>query len=351
MSRVTLVRFVRTSVRVNIHSAPALFQSKKLRGQSLLTTPRFFSSFPSNEGAAVPVQTVTTPAVDVGVAVVQAAAEGHWVNVEACIKFLTVMNEVTGLPWWLTIVTTTIAVRGALLPLMAKSFRNNAGLLKSKPEMEAVNAKFAQMDKNGQIYNTQDKQFAILEIFKKHNCNPFAAFLVPLISAPMFITFFFTLRSMAAETTLFVNGGALWFQNLAVMDPYYILPVLSSLSMLGAIEMGGETGQKASQLGMMKHAMRAMAVGMIPFIYDFPAAVFCYWVTSNSFSIFQAVFFKQPAVKAFFRIPSTTTEDVANPYVEKVESIQKETASNIRYFERKEKEQDASSSKKKTRRT
>ena len=44
------------------------------------------------------------------------------------------------------------------------------------------------------------------------------------------MTFFFTLRGILARTHDphgFAEGGALWFPDLTVADPYYILPVVT----------------------------------------------------------------------------------------------------------------------------
>ena len=53
----------------------------------------------------------------------------------------------------------------------------------------------------------------------------------------------------------------MWFQDLSIVDPTYMLPVIASLSMLATIELGGETGQAMKdQQSTMKFAMRGFAV-------------------------------------------------------------------------------------------
>ncbi len=50
--------------------------------------------------------------------------------------------------------------------------------------------------------------------------------------------------SFAVQVPSLVEGGAFWFPDLTVADPYYLLPVLSSLTFLLTVELGAETGME-----------------------------------------------------------------------------------------------------------
>ena len=56
-----------------------------------------------------------------------------------------------------------------------------------------------------------------------------------------------------------VEGGAFWVPDLTLADPYYLLPVLSSLTFLLTVELGAETGMEGQVRGQ---ALR-----------------FCFWLT------------------------------------------------------------------------
>ena len=54
---------------------------------------------------------------------------------------------------------------------------------------------------------------------------------------PVFISFFFAIRGMAnLPVESFKTGGYLWFQDLTLCDPYYVLPIMCSFSMLASLE-------------------------------------------------------------------------------------------------------------------
>ena len=60
---------------------------------------------------------------------------------------------------------------------------------------------------------------------------------MPLVQLPVFISFFIALRKMATlPIESMQTGGLLWFNDLTAYDPYYVLPVVVSLSMLATIE-------------------------------------------------------------------------------------------------------------------
>jgi YidC/Oxa1 family membrane protein insertase len=54
---------------------------------------------------------------------------------------------------------------------------------------------------------------------------------------PIFISVFWGLRGMATlPVESMTQGGILWFVDLTVPDPYYLLPLLTSATMLATIE-------------------------------------------------------------------------------------------------------------------
>lgn len=58
-----------------------------------------------------------------------------------------------------------------------------------------------------------------------------------LLQAPVFISFFFALRGMAnLPIESFKTGGMLWFTDLTVPDPFYILPLITSVSLFCTLE-------------------------------------------------------------------------------------------------------------------
>ncbi|KAK3842978.1 MAG: 60Kd inner membrane protein-domain-containing protein [Linnemannia gamsii] len=209
----------------------------------------------------------------------------------------------TGLPWWATIAVTTVAIRTALVPFIVKLQGNTARLHNVKPQLERLteNMKLAKETNDTAALARFSSQTQ--ELFAKNDCNPLKSLMLPLLQAPVMISFYLALRDMAnLPVPQFREGGVAWFTDLTIADPTYVLPVASSLGFLAIMELGSEAGGVA-QPKAMKNIMRVMAVAMVPLTMNFPSAIFVYWLTSNMFTASQILFFKAPAVRKFFNIP------------------------------------------------
>lgn len=69
--------------------------------------------------------------------------------------------------------------------------------------------------------------------FRKTSGFKLRKMLTPLIQAPFFISAFLGIRNMCnLPVESMQSGGILWFTDLTIADPYYILPVLASSTIL-----------------------------------------------------------------------------------------------------------------------
>ncbi|KAF9407275.1 Mitochondrial inner membrane protein oxa1l [Podila epigama] len=209
----------------------------------------------------------------------------------------------TGLPWWGTIVATTVMIRTALLPFIVKLQGNTARLHNVKPQLERLTENINLARESNDTAALARFSAQTQELFAKNDCNPIKSLALPLLQAPVMISFYLALRDMAQlPVPQFKDGGLGWFTDLTIADPSYVLPVASSLGFLAIMELGSEAGG-VSQPKAMKNVMRFMAVAMVPLTMEFPAAIFVYWLTSNVYTAGQIMFFKVPAVRKFFNIP------------------------------------------------
>ena len=70
-----------------------------------------------------------------------------------------------------------------------------------------------------------------------HFCAFFQSLLTIIAQLPVFVTFFFGIKGMAnLPVESFKTGGYLWFQDLTLCDPYFVLPIICSFSMLATLE-------------------------------------------------------------------------------------------------------------------
>src|SRR5215210_7332554 len=133
-----------------------------------------------------------------------------------------------GIPWWLSIVILTVIVRSLLFPLTIRQVRSMRAMQDLKPEMDRIRAKYKE--------NREKQQEEIMKLYQERQINPLGSCLPILIQMPIFITMFYVIRGFGDTHPSFTEGGLLWFQDLSSMDPYYILPILSAVTMFASME-------------------------------------------------------------------------------------------------------------------
>jgi YidC/Oxa1 family membrane protein insertase len=196
-------------------------------------------------------------------------------------QVLLYFHQTIGAPWWLSIVMLTVVVRTLLFPLTVKQVRSMRAMQDLRPEMERIRAQYRD--------NRQKQQEEMMKLYQERKVNPLGGCLPIVVQMPIFIGIFYVIRQFGGipgyrppEYPSFQEGGLFWFQDLSQMDPYFILPVLSALTMLAATEITSKNVDP-----QQRWLMRLLPVGVTVFLWSFPAGLFVYWITSNLVTLAQ----------------------------------------------------------------
>lgn len=179
-----------------------------------------------------------------------------------------------GAPWWLSIAMLTVIVRSLLFPLTIKQVKSMRAMQDLKPEMDKIRAKYKD--------NRQKQQEEIMKLYQERQINPLGGCFPILIQMPIFIAIFYLIQDFGETHETFTTGGMLWFKDLSAMDPYYILPILSAVTMLAASEITAKNIDPHQ-----RWLMRILPIGITVFLLTFPAGLFVYWITSNLVTLVQ----------------------------------------------------------------
>lgn len=264
-------------------------------------------------------ETATGPAIhDMGSGVseavehVQTLADlgrlSSWPNVRGLQALLDGTVEMTGLPWWATIVLVTVTVRILILPFVFRGQANAIRLQNIQPKMAAYMKEIQYAKSTGNKMLLAQSAQAVQKLMKDNDCSPFRSLQTPLILMPLFGSFFFALKGLAAAgLTSMQTGGLSWFTDLTAADPYYVLPAASVIMSLIVIETGAEMGSVQSattpQAKMMRNVFRVLIVGSLAVLVYFPAAIFCYMATNNVFSLGQLLLLNNQTVRRKLNLP------------------------------------------------
>ncbi|XP_069674457.1 mitochondrial inner membrane protein OXA1L [Periplaneta americana] len=221
--------------------------------------------------------------------------------VQNCLEYLHITCD---LPWWMSIVIGTAVVRVLIFPLVIMAQRNAAKMTNNMPQLQTLQLKMTEARQTGNQLEAARYAQEMVMFMKEKELNPMKNVLVPLAQAPLFISFFMGLRGMAnVPVESMRSGGLFWFTDLTVPDQYYLMPLITSLTMWITIEVGTDGARLSSaNLQTMKYVLRAMPVCILPFTINFPGAILVYWVSTNFISLMQVGFLRIPAVREFFKI-------------------------------------------------
>lgn len=201
------------------------------------------------------------------------------------------------------IVGLTVFIKLLFWPLTAISTRSLKKMQALQPELQALKERY-----KDDLQKFQHKQ---LELFKKNGVNPAAGCLPMLIQFPVFIGFFFMLRTaieLRGETFLWVNdlsqpdtiftipglGFIPFFGIAGVGLPVNLLPLLMCASSLW---MSSLTPVSPQMDPVQQKMMKFMPVFFVVFLYDYSSGLTLYWTVQNLLSVLQTKLTKMNEAK------------------------------------------------------
>ncbi len=203
--------------------------------------------------------------------------------------FLWALNALYGfvLNYGLVIILLTIGIRILIWPLTRKSFVGMAAMQKMQPEMQRIQ----------KLYG-DDKvrmQAEMMKLYKESKTSPMSGCLPMLLQIPIF----FALYKALLIAVPLRHAGFLWLQDLAVMDPYFILPILMGATMWWQQRMqtAATNTDPNDPMAQTQKMMKWMPVIFTALFAWMPAGLVLYWTISNIFGIGQMWWIKKSMSK------------------------------------------------------
>jgi YidC/Oxa1 family membrane protein insertase len=177
-----------------------------------------------------------------------------------------------------SIVVLTLLVRILFWPLNKKVFASSQRMKDIQPEVEKIKNKYGN-DKS----KATEMQAEIWAMYKKNNVNPVGSCLPLLLQMPIFFALYGALNH---SIDLYQAPFFGWISDLSSPDPFYIFPVLWTLSLLAYLKINP---QQPTQPGApdMKWIMIAMNIFIGYLSKDWPSGLTLYLFVSNLVGILQ----------------------------------------------------------------
>ncbi|KAJ2702119.1 hypothetical protein FB645_004401 [Coemansia sp. IMI 203386] len=254
----------------------------------------------------------------------------------------------SAVPWWAVIGGTAIALRLLLtVPLYIRQQRAVGAAEKLKVVsatwMHAIRRSLKlELQAKGKSVSEADMQKMVRrrvsrkhhELMLKENCHPIEMFLLPLVQMPLWVSMSCAIRHLCGRPIWFLDDpsaaipraigitweGLGWFKNLADIDPFYVLPVVTgSLHLVNfavtrwthGLGFGFTAGSAVSSSTFSRflsftftglgYTMPFVIAGVSLFQ---PTALVYYWSVSAAFSLLQSILFSKAKVRLALKLPA-----------------------------------------------
>ena len=173
--------------------------------------------------------------------------------------------------WGWSIVALVVLLKLAFYWLNAKAYASMA-------KMKAINPRIMEMRERLKD-NPQQMQQEMMRIYREEKVNPMGGCFPIMVQIPVFIALYWVLLSSVEMRNAPWIG---WIQDLSAPDPYFILPVVMTLSTLlqTALNPAPPDPMQAKMMWFMPLIFSVM-------FFFFPSGLVLYWITNNILSIAQ----------------------------------------------------------------
>ena len=173
--------------------------------------------------------------------------------------------------WGVAIILLTVLIKIIFFPLSAASYKSMAKMKLVTPRMTKIREMYG--------HDRQKMNQAMMELYKTEKINPLGGCFPIVVQIPVFIALYWTLL---AAIELRHAPFILWIKDLSALDPYYVLPILMTITMVLQTKMNP----------VPPDPVQAQVMKFMPFVFSiffffFPAGLVLYWLVNNILSILQ----------------------------------------------------------------
>ena len=173
--------------------------------------------------------------------------------------------------WGWSIIALVLLLKIAFYWLNAKAYASMAKMKSVGPRITAMRERLK--DK------PQEMQQEMMKIYREEKINPMGGCFPIMIQIPVFIALYWVLLSSVEMRNA---PWAMWIHDLSAPDPFYILPLVMTLTTMlqTALNPAPPDPLQAKMMWFMPLAFSVM-------FFFFPSGLVLYWITNNDLSIGQ----------------------------------------------------------------
>jgi YidC/Oxa1 family membrane protein insertase len=173
--------------------------------------------------------------------------------------------------WGWSIMALVLLLKIAFYWLNAKAYASMAKMKSVGPRIATMRERLKE--------KPQEMQQEMMKIYREEKINPLGGCFPIMVQIPVFIALYWVLLSSVEMRNA---PWALWIHDLAAPDPFYILPLVMTLTTMlqTALNPAPPDPLQAKMMWFMPLAFSVM-------FFFFPSGLVLYWITNNILSIGQ----------------------------------------------------------------
>jgi len=173
--------------------------------------------------------------------------------------------------WGVAIILLTVLIKLIFFPLSAASYKSMAKMKLITPRLTKIREMYGN--------DRQKMNQAMMELYRTEKINPLGGCFPILVQIPVFIALYWVLL---AAIELRHAPFMLWIKDLSALDPYFVLPILMTVTMVVQTKLNPVPPDPV-QAQVMKYMPYVFSI----FFFFFPAGLVLYWLVNNILSIAQ----------------------------------------------------------------
>jgi YidC/Oxa1 family membrane protein insertase len=174
--------------------------------------------------------------------------------------------------WGWAIILVTLFFNLLMLPTRLMMMKSSLKMQRVQPKMEAIKKKYAHLKATDP--KRAEMNAETMQLYKEEGINMYGSCLPILVQMPLFFAYYRVLANMIELRQ--ASWG--WLPNLAIADPWHILPILIIASMFLVQFITPSPGMDPAQRRMMAFMMPAI-FGFS--MWGFASGLALYWATGN----------------------------------------------------------------------
>ncbi|KAF2727836.1 hypothetical protein EJ04DRAFT_450600, partial [Polyplosphaeria fusca] len=219
-----------------------------------------------------------------------------------------------GLQWGAAILAASVMIRLIGLPFQIRASNNQAKSQAIAPLIAPIRDEMTAAIRAKDTVASEELRQKISMMYAASGTNPLGAMLPMLVQIPFGFGAFRCTRGMSTlPVESMRDQGFLWFSDLTVSDPYYILPVTVAGLGFAMFKYGGETGVKTtseadSSQQVMQSMKFVMPLMMGTFCAWMPAGLQLYFLSTSVLSMSTGLVLRRPGVRSVLGLTQVITD-------------------------------------------